>query len=95
MSAPKESRVVYAVPRKFIIAWFVTLACMIGLTGAAIQYANHAVAQQNQLERESDRAWCDLIVFYTDYYRENAPQTELQKKQLALMEKRRNDLGCM
>jgi len=62
-------RTVYAVPRKFIIAWFVTLACMIALTGAAIQ-------------------------FYTDYYRENPPQTELQKRQFALMEKRRIELGC-
>jgi len=87
-------RTVYAVPRKFIIAWFVTLACMIALTGAAIQYSNYAVAQQNNLERETDRAWCDLIVFYTDYYRENPPQTELQKRQFALMEKRRIELGC-
>jgi hypothetical protein len=91
MSVP---RTVYAVPRKFIIAWFVTLLCMIVLTGAAIQYANYAVGKQNQLERESDRAWCDLIVFYTDYYRERPPQTDLQQKQFALMERRRTDLGC-
>lgn len=77
-----------------MVAWFITFLCMLGLTGAAIQYANYAVAKQNKLERESDRAWCDLIVFYTDYYRENTPQTELQQKQFALMERRRTDLGC-
>lgn len=87
-------KMLYAVPRKFIVAWFVTFLCMLALTGAAIQYANLAVARQAQQERETDRAWCDLIVFYTDYYRDTPPQTDIQRKQQALMEKRRIDLGC-
>lgn len=86
--------VIYATPKKFMVAWIISFVSMLGLTGASMQYANHAVQQQNIQERESDRQWCDLIVFYTDYYREQPPRTDTQKRQQALMERRRTELGC-
>jgi len=77
-----------------MFAWIISFVCMLALTGISIQYANYAVSQLNEAERDNDRKWCDLVVFYTDYYRENPPQTELQRRQFALMEHRRTDLGC-
>lgn len=90
----KRSVEVVIIKRKLIIAFCVALLICFSLSTFAIQYVGYVDAKRAEDERKNDREWCDLVVFYTDYYRENPPQTQLQKDQFALMEKRRIDLGC-
>jgi len=85
---------VVVIKRKLIISFCAGLLICFTLAAFAIQYVGYVDSKRASDERQNDREWCDLIVFYTDYYRQSPPQTELQKQQFALMERRRISLGC-
>lgn len=78
---------VYVLPRNLVIGWLVSFACMMVLTGAALQYTNYYV-------NKSNRDWCALVMFYVNYYQENPPTTEIQKQQAELMIDRASTLDC-
>lgn len=67
---------VYATPRKFMIAWGISFLCMLGLTGAAIQYANH-------VDRQSNQAWCELIGGLDERYQALPPDADVEAKEFA------------
>lgn len=54
-------RTIYSTPRAFIVAWLFSFVCMLGLTGAAMLYAN-------AVDRRSNQAWCELIVSLDERY---------------------------
>ncbi len=75
------------IKRKWIIAQVMFCIAMMLLAGSSIQYANW-------VDRKSNESWCDLINFYTDYYNQNPPATELQRRQADLMHDQAKALGC-
>ncbi len=85
---------VVIIKKRFLYLIVITLlTAMLSPIGGYV-YITYVNNQRIADERENDREWCDLVVFYTDYYRENPPQSQLQKDQFALMERRRESLGC-
>ncbi len=67
------------------------LSCLL-LTFTSIAYVSYYVHKNNQ-------QWCELIVFYDDFYSKNPPSPksptyEIQKKNAELMHKRRVNLDC-
>lgn len=67
---------VYATPRKFMIAWGVSFACMLGLTGTAMFYANN-------IDRQSNQAWCELISGLDERYQALPPDADIEAKEFA------------
>lgn len=97
MSEPmtdKATPTVVIIKKRFLYLIVITLLTAMFSPLGTIVYVNYVNQQRIADERQNDHEWCDLVVFYTDYYRENPPATDLQKQQFALMEKRRTDLGC-
>lgn len=76
--------------QKSLPYWYVFLTVIVAMVVMAIA----GVVYTNYVDRKNASGWCDLIVFYTDYYRDHPPQTDLQRRQYALMDKRRMDLDC-
>lgn len=61
------------IPRKFVIAWFVTVTVPFLMILGSYQYANY-------VDRKSNEQWCEVIVLFNTAYKTNPPPTDLGKK---------------
>lgn len=84
----ESRRAIYATPRAFIVAWFVSFVVMIALTGAAMQYANY-------VDRKSNRAWCELITGLDERYQALPADASPQAREFAAeVHQLRVELDC-
>lgn len=71
-----ERRFIYATPKRLYTAWAISFVCMLGLTGASIQYANY-------VDRKSNQNWCELIVDLDERYKRLPPDATPEAKEFA------------
>lgn len=86
---------------KAIRVWYamtVTFVVTIAFAGASVLYANHAAERAaeraEQIDRESNRRWCTLLVTMDEAYRASPPATPAGKTMAAEVTRLRAEFGC-
>lgn len=83
--------------RRYTIGMVILAYLLMAVSGYL--YTNYVDRKREAAERESDRQWCEIIVFYDDLYKANPPNPEspnyaVSKKNQELMHNRRIELKC-
>jgi len=89
------------VTTKAIRVWYamtVTFAVMIAFAAASVLYANaraeRSERRAEQIDRESNRRWCELLGTYDDAYRDSPPVTETGRTLGYQISRLRTEFGC-
>lgn len=86
MSEKKNVNVVVVRKRLMYLIVIALITAMISPLGTIV-YTNY-------VDRKNRHDWCELIVTFSDSYRQNPPETPTAKRVAELMEQRRESLGC-
>lgn len=86
---------------KAIRVWYamtVTFVVMVAFAAASVLYANHAAEQAErraeQIDRESNRRWCALLVTMDDAYESSPPSSEIGRTMAYQVSRLRTEFGC-
>lgn len=84
-----------------IRVWYamtVTCLVMIAFAASSVLYANvraeRAERRAEQIDRESNRRWCGVVVTLDDAYRQTPPQTPAGRKIAVDIAELRIEFGC-
>lgn len=86
---------------KAIRVWYaMTVTCVVlfAFAAASVLYANERAERSErraeQIDRESNRRWCALLVTYDDAYQDSPPVTETGRTLANEVSRLRTQFGC-
>lgn len=75
------------IPRKMLYALLASYVSVVLMTALVLVYAN-------QIDKNSNRTWCEFLTTIDDGFKANPPQAEAAKKISIAVRKQRVDFEC-